>query len=67
MTLNKESKENEKNQLKDSEEQENGNDDNNDNETEYTGRDWSKILVGVIFIFIVTVGWYVIKAIIGLH
>jgi hypothetical protein len=34
--------------------------DENKQEEEYKGRDWGKMIVGVVFIFLVVVVWYVI-------
>jgi len=36
-----------------------------ENEEEYVGRDWNKILMGILFVFAATVTWYVIQAILG--
>ena len=31
-------------------------------EEEYEGRDWGKLFLGILFIFIVVIVWYVIQA-----
>lgn len=41
------------------------NNEKTEDEEEYVGRDWNKILMGVLFVFAATVTWYVIQAILG--
>ncbi|MHA1866665.1 MAG: hypothetical protein ACTSXD_01215 [Candidatus Heimdallarchaeaceae archaeon] len=41
------------------------NNERTEDEEEYVGRDWNKILMGVLFVFAATVTWYVIQAILG--
>ena len=31
-------------------------------EEEYEGRDWGKLFLGILFIFVVVIVWYVIQA-----
>lgn len=39
---------------------------NKNNDEEYVGRDWSKIFMLFLIVFIVTVAWYVLKALTGM-
>ncbi len=34
----------------------------NEDEEEYEGRDWGKLFLGILFIFVVVIIWYVIQA-----
>ena len=39
--------------------------DREEEEEKYEGRNWSRIFLAVIFVFIVTILWYVITAFVG--
>ncbi len=39
---------------------------NKNNDEEYVGRDWSKVFMLFLIVFIVTVAWYVLKALTGM-
>jgi len=49
--------------IESSEEGEVLNNDLPEEEEEYQGRNWKQILIGILFVLIVVIGWYVISAI----
>ena len=57
------SAQNKEEKIESSEDEEGFKDNFQEEEEEYQGRNWKQILIGILFVLIVVIAWYVISAI----